>query len=589
VRACLERVATSPHFVRSHRLTRFLRFTVEASLESRADELKERTIACEVYGRRHDYDPRCDPIVRSEAHRMRAKLDAYYAREGCGDPIVIEYPRGSYLPAFRRNGATGAAHGSPCRLAVAPFEDRSPSGEEAAFAQGMGDALATRLAGRPGLRVTHRASARRGIRGRPARAESDFVLEGVFRRTGDHCLLSVKVVRGADGEALWDGDFPFQWTRVAEVQDEIAKRVAEAVGAFLARAEGPQPSVGPRAYALFLKAHHAVAQFANTREVEYVEPARRRLLRAIELEPGYADAHADLAFLDLLQLNPPQAPAALLTERARVFLEHALASNPRHVRSLYLLGEVHGTSGRGRQGLDLTETAVALDPDDAEARTFLALRYGSLGFYESAVAACDEAVRLDPVWDVAHHAKALYSTYLGSFEVALGVLEELNRHAVPNSVGETNLAGVLVAKGDLASAAQTLARASARLSPQQDASYVEILRGLVAGLRGDKAQARRIFAAWRDSPPRIFDHLIQLSLVAGERGVALRQLSESPYHRHYRWLVQEPLVRPFLREPGFRNLLDELHGEWLRNLDELGPRLLVPPPPLPTPATVLAG
>jgi tetratricopeptide (TPR) repeat protein len=452
----------------------------------------------------------------------------------------------------------------------------------------MGDALAARLAGRPGLRVTHRASAGRRIRARQPRPEADFVLEGAFRRTGEECLLSVRVVRGADGEALWNGDFPFGWTRVADVQDEIAGRVAGAVGAFFAGAGGARHSVGPGAYALFLKAHHGVVQFANTREAEYVEPARRRLLRAIELEPGYADAHADLAFLELLQLNPPQAPPAVLIERARVLLERALASDPRHVRGLYLLGEVHGTSGRPRQGLDLTETAVAFDPDDAEARTFLALRYASLGFYESAVAACDEAIRLDPVWDVAHHAKALYSTHVGSLDAALATLEDLHRQTVPNAVGETNLAGVLVARGDLAGAADTLARASARLSPQQAASYVEILRGLVAGLRGDLVEARSAFATWRDSPPRLFDHLIRLSLVVGEGEAALAQLAESPYQRNYRWLVHEPLVRPFLREPGFRKLLDELHEEWLRNLGELGPRLLVAPPSLPAPASVLA-
>jgi hypothetical protein len=255
----------------------------------------------------------------------------------------------------------------------------------------MGDALATRLAGRPGLRITHRSSGGSRCRSRSALREADFLLEGAFRRTGKRCLLSVRLLRVADREALWGDDFPFAWDRVAEVQEEIAERVAAAVGAYLARAGGPRPSVSPRAYELFLKAHHGVIQFANTRQREFLVPARRRLLRVVELEPGFSDALADLAFLELLQLNPPQAPPELLIERAKELLERALESDPRHVRSLCLLGDVHGTRGRARQGLDLTESAVALDPDDAEARTFLALRHASLGFYESAVASCDEA------------------------------------------------------------------------------------------------------------------------------------------------------------------------------------------------------
>jgi serine/threonine-protein kinase len=587
VRACLERVAVSPHFVRSRRLTDFLRFTVEARLGGRADELKERTIAVEVYGRRLDYDPRCDPIVRSEAHRLRAKLGAYYAREGCSDPIVIEYPRGSYLPLLRPN-ATGAEarHASLCRLAVAPFEDASPSGGDPAFAEGMGDALSARLVGRPGLRITHRISGRRRSRGREA-LDVDFVVEGAFRRTGERCLLSVRVVRVADGEALWSDEFPFEWARVIEVQDEITERVAAAVGAFLARAGGPRPSVGPGAYELFLKAHHGVLQYANTRQREYLEPARRRLLRAVELEPAFTDALADLAFLELLQLNPPQAVPSVLIERARGFLDRALASDPRHVRSLYLLGHVHGTSGRNRQGLDLSETAAALDPDDADARTFLALRYASLGFYESAVAACDEALRLDPAWEAPYQAKAIYATHFGAVEVAADALEELQRRTVPSAQSETSLAEVLLARGDLGGAERALASAKTRLSPQEDGSFVEVLSGLVAALRGDTASARGVFEAWRESPPRILDHLIRLCLVLGESEAALGQLACSPYHRNYRWLVGEPAARPFLRRHDYRKLLGELHEEWLSNLEELGPRLPVAPAPLREPAAIL--
>jgi serine/threonine-protein kinase len=585
VRACLDRIAVSPHFVRSHRLTRFLRFAVEATLGGRAHELKERTIAAEVYGRRLDYDPRLDPIVRSEAHRLRGKLEAYYAREGSADPIAIEVPKGSYLPAFRPNRTS--AHSSLCRLAVAAFEDRNPRPGEAFLARGMRDALAARLAGHPGLRITHRSSGERPRDRSGAPPEADFVLEGAFQRRGSRCLLSVALLRVADREPLWGEEFPFAWARVADVQDQIAGRVAAVVGSFLPRAVGVRPAVSPRAYELFLKAHHGVIQFANTRQPEFLAPARRRLLRAVELEPGFSDALADLAFLELLQMNPPQASPDRLIERARAFLERALARDPRHVRCLYLLGDVHGTSGRARQGLDLSETAVALDPDDAEARTFLALRHSSLGFYEAAVACCDEAIRLDPVWEIAALAKAYYASLAGSLDVAIATLEAHHREAVPHSLGEVVLAGVLAARGDLAGAAAAAARSAAGLSPRQDPSHVEIVRGLVAALRGDAATARSAFEAQHGSPPRILDHLIRLAFALGEHESALRQIEASPYHRNYRWLASEPLARPFLREPGYRTLLAALHEEWRRNLEELGPRLPAAPPALPSPAEIL--
>ena len=68
----LERVLESPGFSRNERLSRFLRFVVEGHLDSKDDELKESVIAIEVFGRRPDFDSRLDPVVRTEAARLRA-------------------------------------------------------------------------------------------------------------------------------------------------------------------------------------------------------------------------------------------------------------------------------------------------------------------------------------------------------------------------------------------------------------------------------------------------------------------------------------------------------------------------------------
>src|SRR5215467_2673543 len=97
----LERVLASPGFARSERLSRLLRFIVERHLEGRDTELKESLIAIEVFGRPPDYDPKQDSIVRSEAARLRSRLVEYYAGEGSGDPVVIELPKGRYVPVLQ--------------------------------------------------------------------------------------------------------------------------------------------------------------------------------------------------------------------------------------------------------------------------------------------------------------------------------------------------------------------------------------------------------------------------------------------------------------------------------------------------------
>src|SRR5499425_3469752 len=93
----LERILQSPGFVRNDRLSRFLRFVVERHLEGRDQELKESLIAIEVFGRPPGYDSKQDPIVRTEASRLRARLSEYYLADGKGDSIIIDLPRGGYV------------------------------------------------------------------------------------------------------------------------------------------------------------------------------------------------------------------------------------------------------------------------------------------------------------------------------------------------------------------------------------------------------------------------------------------------------------------------------------------------------------
>src|SRR5437762_3978892 len=81
----LERILASPVFVRNERLSRFLRFVVERHLEGRDVELKESLIAIEVFGRVPGYNPKQDPIVRTEATRLRARLSEYYLGHGKDD------------------------------------------------------------------------------------------------------------------------------------------------------------------------------------------------------------------------------------------------------------------------------------------------------------------------------------------------------------------------------------------------------------------------------------------------------------------------------------------------------------------------
>jgi hypothetical protein len=100
VSAIAERVYRSETFRSSPRLRDFLRYLVRRqAVEGQA---KETLIGVEFFQRDPAYDPRKDPIVRVEAHRLRRRLREYYRHEGAQDPWQIELPAGAYVPILRR-------------------------------------------------------------------------------------------------------------------------------------------------------------------------------------------------------------------------------------------------------------------------------------------------------------------------------------------------------------------------------------------------------------------------------------------------------------------------------------------------------
>src|SRR5581483_9633729 len=95
--AQLARILDSAQFRKSPRLQTFLSFIVSLTLAGKAEEIKESTIAAEVFGREDTAD---DSIVRSAARRLRTRLDEYYQQSGPTDPVRIELPVGTYVPVF---------------------------------------------------------------------------------------------------------------------------------------------------------------------------------------------------------------------------------------------------------------------------------------------------------------------------------------------------------------------------------------------------------------------------------------------------------------------------------------------------------
>jgi hypothetical protein len=102
LRRHLDQVLAGQSFISSRRCPNFLRYVVNETLEGRGDQLKERTVGIELFGREPDYDTNLDHIVRSTATEVRKRLNLYYQENGRNSEIRIDLPQRTYTPLFRR-------------------------------------------------------------------------------------------------------------------------------------------------------------------------------------------------------------------------------------------------------------------------------------------------------------------------------------------------------------------------------------------------------------------------------------------------------------------------------------------------------
>jgi hypothetical protein len=96
----VHRIIHSTTFRNALTLQQLFQFVADKAIAGTTEGLKEYTIGVEAFGRKQDFDPKTDTIVRVQIHRLRLKLKEYYDAEGSHDPILIEIPKGHYLPSF---------------------------------------------------------------------------------------------------------------------------------------------------------------------------------------------------------------------------------------------------------------------------------------------------------------------------------------------------------------------------------------------------------------------------------------------------------------------------------------------------------
>jgi len=109
----LERLLANSFFSHSRRFPAFLRFVIERTLSAETEQLKERTLGIEIFGKDANYDTASDPIVRVTAAEIRKRIALYYQEPGHEHELRVSLPLGSYVPHFHPPDAELAERETP--------------------------------------------------------------------------------------------------------------------------------------------------------------------------------------------------------------------------------------------------------------------------------------------------------------------------------------------------------------------------------------------------------------------------------------------------------------------------------------------
>ena len=370
-------------------------------------------------------------------------------------------------------------------IVVLPFLDLAPAHDHEYFCDGLAEELTNRLAHVRGLKVVARTSAF-AFKGMAADVREigrqlgvRTVLEGSVQRSADRVRVTVQLIDVADGCHVWSGRFDRAGGDIFAIEDEIALAVASELRVKLGAGAETQlrrrHAANPQAHDLYL----AGRRHAARRSLEDLEQAIRCYERAIELDPGYAAAHAGIAecccvvgFVGLrrpgevypraiqeaeraLAIDPnlTEGHAVLAFETAmhewnwekaeRHFLQ-ALDLGPGYAFTRVWYSHLLTASGRFEEARAQLERACECDPLAPTVQATLGMTLFYSRQFDQAADCCRKVLAMDPSFGFARYFLGRVHRAQGNFEAAVAELR-MASGGLPHALG--CLAGALRSLG----------------------------------------------------------------------------------------------------------------------------------------------
>ncbi len=284
-------------------------------------------------------------------------------------------------------------------IAVLPFANLSGDPANEYLSDGLAEEITNALAKIQALRVASRTSAfvfkgrDHDVREIGQQLGVATVLEGSVRKAGERLRITAQLVKVADGYHLWSERFDRRMADVFAIEDEIAENITRALEVVLTddekRAIARAPTADINAYDLYLRGR----QFFHQTRKKSLEFARQMFTRAIELDPGFALAHAGVADCCALLHMYYRGSAAELEEADRASRK-ALELDPDLAEAHAARGFALFQLGRHDEAEREFETAVRVDPSQFDARYFHARQAFQLGELEKAARLFEDASRV---------------------------------------------------------------------------------------------------------------------------------------------------------------------------------------------------
>jgi len=354
-------------------------------------------------------------------------------------------------------------------IAVLPFTNMSGDPEQEYFSDGISEDIITDLSKIAGLMVISRNSCftykGRAVDTRTVGRDLGVrsVLEGSIRRSGNRVRITAQLVDAATGGHLWAERYDRDLTDLFAVQDDVTRRIVDALKVTLSAAEkarlATSEACNVEAYDYFMRGREFL--YGENKSRDKFEQAKDIFTKALELDHNYSQAYAGLGWayifdyfnrwsddpnssLRLARQNVDQAVekdpnepfaramaglAALLQkdfDRATSEVEIALSLNPNYAFAYNCLGSIHTYSGRPLEAIAVIERAMRLDPAWSQQYLhFLGTAYLLAGKYETAAALLRQRVFLVPGTDFTRAVLASALGHLGQVDEARRVWHEL--------------------------------------------------------------------------------------------------------------------------------------------------------------------